>query len=253
MELKMDQPLNSVPALLARNGPHRMGARQSCARSIAGSGKRSPGLSFMPECKISGRLCLRLTSHRGDVVAILSETRPEAVYADLAILGCGAASVAIDPDDDPDRVAHQLSSSGSRLVFVENEEQLDKILSIRELCPALSRIVVFDMKGLRDFADANCVGLAEFAETGGRPTGPLRFGRSKPVNRRLFSFLAATGNGLGRSLTHGDLMHMIGAARARLPIRPSDERLAVLALVGYHRAGLGSIPGAGDTLHQQLP
>src|SRR6202012_4705521 len=102
---------------------------------------------------------------RGDVAAILSETRLEAVYADLAVLGAGAVSGAIAPDEEPDRVCHMLSSSGARLAFVENEEQLDKILAVRDRCPALSRIVVFDMKGLRDFVDVRCVSLVDFTRT----------------------------------------------------------------------------------------
>jgi long-chain acyl-CoA synthetase len=167
---------------------------------------------------------------RGDVVAIVSETRPEAVYADLAILGCGAASVAIDPDDDPDRVCHLLSSSGSRLAFVENEEQLDKLLSIRNRCPALSRIVVFDMKGLRDFADDACVGLSRFVNSGGAADWAAAIRRIEPDQPAVIQFPRGAGSGMGRILTHGDLMHMISAARARMPLQKNDERLPVLRL-----------------------
>ena len=52
------------------------------------------------------------------------------------------------------------SESSCRVLFVENEEQLDKALLVRDRCPALRRIVIFDMKGLRDFADADCESLA---------------------------------------------------------------------------------------------
>jgi long-chain acyl-CoA synthetase len=163
-------------------------------------------------------------------VAILSQPRPDAVYTDLAILGCGAASVAIDPDDDTDRVCHLLSSSGSRLAFVENDEQLDKLLSIRDRCPALSLIVVFDTKGLRDLADTTCISLAAFAETGGTAdwTGAIRaIDANQPA---VIQFPRGQEFGLGRILTHGDLMHMLGAASGRLPLRPGDERLAVLPM-----------------------
>ncbi|HEY0182845.1 MAG TPA: AMP-binding protein, partial [Rhodopila sp.] len=167
---------------------------------------------------------------RGDVVAILSEARPEAVYADLAALGCGAASIAIDPDDGPDRVCHLLSSSGSRLAFVENEQQLDKVLSVRDRCPALARIVVFDMKGLRDFADANCVGLSGFVETGGAADWAASVRTITADQPAVIQFPRGGGFSMGRTLTHGDLTHMISTARTRLPIQSNDERLAVLRL-----------------------
>ncbi len=175
-----------------------------------------------------GMALLAANSARGAVVAILSETRPEAVYADLAVLGCGAASVAIDPDEEPDRVRHLLSSSGARLAFVENEEQLDKVLTVRDRCPALSRIVVFDMKGLRDFIDAGCVSLANFiqAETPADWSAAVR--AIEPDQPAVIQF--PHGDSVGRTLTHGDLVHMMSAARAQLPIRQSDERLVVLRL-----------------------
>ena len=229
MELKMDQPLNCVPMLLVQQAVSH-GGETILRTKHRGIWKAVTWAELDARVRSIGTALLGADFGHGDIVAILSETRPEAVYADLAILGCGAASVAIDPDDNPDRVAHQLSSSGSRLVFVENEEQLDKILSIRELCPALSRIVVFDMKGLRDFSDANCIGLTEFAGADGQADWAAAVRLIKTDQPAVIQFPRGEGNGLGQSLTHGDLMHMVGAARARLPIRPSDERLAVSRL-----------------------
>ena len=166
---------------------------------------------------------------RGDVAAILSETRPEAAYADLATLGSGAASVAIHPEDEADRLGHILSSSGTRLAFVENEEQLDKVLSIRDRCPALARIVVFDMKGLRDFVDATVVSLEAFGNAPGADwdAAVLAITADRPA---VIQFPSSEASGFGRVLTHGDLSHMIDAAAARLAIHPGDERLAVLRM-----------------------
>ena len=167
---------------------------------------------------------------RGDAMAIVSETRPEAAYADLAILGCGAASVAINPDGDADRVRNILSSTGSRLVFVENEEQLDKILTIRGHCPALSHIVVFDMKGLRDFSDAGCISLAAFAKTGGAADWTASVKAIEASQPAVIQFPRGESTGSGETITHGDVMQALGAARTHLAIYKNDERLAVLHL-----------------------
>jgi long-chain acyl-CoA synthetase len=229
VELKMDQPLSSIPSLVAR-GAASHGGEIILRTKYRGIWKAITWSALDARVREIGAALQEAGFGRGDVVAVLSETRPDAVYADLAILGCGAASVAIDPDDELDRVCHQLSSSGSRLAFVENEEQLDKVLSIRDRCPALSRIVVFDMKGLRDFADAGCVGLESFAGAGDPVAGagaPTAIEADQPA---VIQFPRGESSGLGRTLTHGDLMHMVGAARARLPIQASDERLAVSRL-----------------------
>lgn len=175
-----------------------------------------------------GAALLAANVARGDVVAILSETRPEAVFADLAVLGAGAASLALDPDDAADRVGHHLSSSGARLAFVENEEQLDKILSVRVRCPALSRIVVFDMKGLRDFTEAGCISLADFVKTGGTANWSAALAAIDPAQPAIVLFPA--GDGLARTLSHADIAGMLAAADSRLHLDAKSERLAVLRL-----------------------
>ncbi|MDR3531189.1 MAG: AMP-binding protein [Rhodopila sp.] len=225
----MDQPLTSIPRLvLQRAASH---ADETILRTKdRGIWKTITWALLDAKIREIGTALLTADITRGDVVAILSEPRPEAVYADLAILGCGAASVAIDPDDDLDRVCHLLSSSGSRLAFVENEEQLDKVLTIRDRCRALSRIVVFDMKGLRDFADSRSASLNRFVETGGSADWTAAVKAIEADQPAVIQFPRADGSGLGRPLSHGDLMHMISAARSRLPIQPHDERLAVLPL-----------------------
>ena len=52
------------------------------------------------------------------------------------------------------------------MLFVENDEQLDKVLLVRDRCPALQRIVIIDMKGLRDFADPMCESFDSFVARG---------------------------------------------------------------------------------------
>jgi len=225
----MDQPLTSFAALVSQRAKVH-GIETILRTKNRGIWKAVSWAHLAEQVQAIGTTLLAADFGRGDVVAILSEPRPEVVYADLAIMGCGAASVAIDPDDDLDRVCHRLSSSGSRLAFVENEEQLDKLLSIRDRCPALSRIVVFDMKGLRDFADANCVSLSAFIESGGSADWALAVRAIDADQPAVVQFPRGEDFGMGRTLTHGDLMHMVGAARDRLPIQPGDERLAVLRL-----------------------
>lgn len=68
---------------------------------------------------------------RGDVVAILSHNRPEWAMADLAILSLGAISVSVYATHLPKDVAYILNHSGAKLVFAEDQTQVDKILAVR--------------------------------------------------------------------------------------------------------------------------
>ncbi len=174
---------------------------------------------------------------RGDVAAVLADTSPAFVHADLAILTSGGASVAIHPEEEAARVGHILRSAGCRVVFVEGEEQLDKVLTIRGDCPALSRIVIFDMKGLREFHDPQCFSLDGFVVTDGTPA-PVA-APPIPDDPALIVFPRGPSSGIGHTLTHGDVMHMVIGAQAQLGMREGDERLAVLPMSDITERVLG--------------
>src|SRR5215475_7590028 len=103
-----------------------------------------------------------------DVVAIASENCPEWLYTDLGVLCVGAISNGIYTTDSAAQIEYIVNDSGSRFFFAENEEQLDKILAVRERCPQLVKIFVYDMEGLHDFADPQVMPFAELLELGAR-------------------------------------------------------------------------------------
>src|ERR1700712_5473261 len=102
----------------------------------------------------------------GDVASIIANAVPEWVFADMGILCAGGVSSGIYPTDSAAQVEYLVNDSRTRVIFAEDEEQLDKILSCRARCPTLQRIVVFDMEGLSSFSDPMVMSLAEFMGVG---------------------------------------------------------------------------------------
>ena len=101
----------------------------------------------------------------GDVASIVANAIPEWVFADMAILCAGGVSSGIYPTDSANQLEYLVNDSTTKVIFAEDEEQLDKILSCRAHCPSLERIVVFDMEA-RDGTDAMVMSLAEFLALG---------------------------------------------------------------------------------------
>ena len=164
----------------------------------------------------------------GEAVAVLSETRPEFVYADLAVLGCGAVSVAINPAEEAARVGDILRETGATVAIVEGEEQLDKLLGVRPECPALRQIVIVDMKGLRDFQDPNCISLADLIAGGaGQPDWRNSIASVAPAQTAA---IVVPPTGAARPVTHAEIMRLIEDTGGLLGVRPGDERLAVLPM-----------------------
>src|SRR5437868_9970568 len=102
----------------------------------------------------------------GDVASIIANAVPEWVYADMGILCAGGVSSGIYPTDSSTQVEYLINDSSTKVIFAEDEEQLDKILSCRARCPTLQKIVVFDMEGLAGFSDPMVMSLAEFCALG---------------------------------------------------------------------------------------
>ncbi len=74
--------------------------------------------------------------NKGERVSVLSYTRPEWMVADLGILSAGATSVSIYQSINAAETGYILNDSGAQVVFAENKEQVDKLLSLlEEPCP----------------------------------------------------------------------------------------------------------------------
>jgi long-chain acyl-CoA synthetase len=78
---------------------------------------------------------------RGSRVAILAESRPDWVFADLAILAAGAVTVPIYPTLSAEQVATLLADSGTTICIASTPEQLAKVVAAAEKCPALATAV----------------------------------------------------------------------------------------------------------------
>ncbi len=94
---------------------------------------------------IAGGL-LNLGLQAGESVAIMSSTRAEWVWADMAILSCGGITVPIYPTLAQAEVSYLLTHSDAVGIFVENEGQLVKVLSANKLPPNLRFIVLMEDK-----------------------------------------------------------------------------------------------------------
>jgi long-chain acyl-CoA synthetase len=179
----------------------------------------------------------KLGLKRGEVVSIMAETVPEWLYADMGAMGAGGVSNGIYPTDSAKQVDYILNDSRSRFLFVENEEQLDKYLEVRERCPAIAKVFVFDMEGLADFKDPMVMPLEELMALGrahdaANPglwetlvSGP------KPEELAILVYTSGTtGPPKGAMLSHRNVIFQMRNADAFIPLGADDEQLAFLPL-----------------------
>lgn len=102
----------------------------------------------------------------GQVGCLLSAARVECVEAEFGLLSLGAIVAAIDPAAAAARVGAMLRTTGAALIFVEDAAQLGKVLAVRETCPALRRIVVFEAASVEALDDPMCQSFEDFMTMG---------------------------------------------------------------------------------------
>ena len=89
----------------------------------------------------------------GDHISILSDNCREWVVGDLAAQTLGARSVGIYPTNPKEDVAYILKHSQSKIVVCEDQEQVDKVIDVRNETPSVEHVVVIDPKGIRNLKD----------------------------------------------------------------------------------------------------
>ena len=101
-----------------------------------------------------------------DSVAIHSENRPEWFIADIGIQAIGAISVGLYPTNPPKEVEYLIGHSDSKILFAEDQEQVDKVLEIVDKVPELKKIIYFEPRGLTNYDSPLLMTWNEFLDIG---------------------------------------------------------------------------------------
>jgi long-chain acyl-CoA synthetase len=174
---------------------------------------------------------------RGDRLSILGDNCREWLYADLATQCSAAMSIGIYPTDVSAQVRYILHNSESSFVVARDQEQVDKVLEVKDSLPGLKKIIVIDMKGLRRYKDPMILSFKEVEALGEtlHQSEPHLF--EEMVNSTRAEDVAiivytsgTTGQPKGAMLSHKNILAMISGLAEVLTFRPADSFVSVLPL-----------------------
>jgi len=232
-ELPPDAVL-TLPALLERN------ARQS-PNTIALRHKqlgRWVEYSWSEYAEHAARVGLGLRTlgvAAGDRIAILGDNRPEWVWSDIGAQGIGAVVVGVYATSPAVEVQYVLEHSGCTVAVVEDEEQLDKLLQVRDHLPALQHIVLMESRGARAWIDGgHALTFDMLLERGAAADVSVFWSSVRALNAADVAILVytsgTTGPPKGAMLTHINL-YVAGQAFMKIwDASPDDELLSYLPL-----------------------
>jgi len=183
---------------------------------------------------------------RGDNFAVIGRNKPRLYWAMCAGQALGAVPVPLYSDSVADEMAFVLEHAEVKLAVVEDQEQVDKILSIAEKLTKLTHIVYDEPRGLRDYDHARLTWIDVLQETGRKrlAAAPDRMrqweeqvaaGRGADLAIILYTS-GTTGRPKGVMLSHDNVLISARNGNAYDKLDAREEVIAYLPLawVGDH-------------------
>ena len=174
---------------------------------------------------------------RGDRVAVVSDTRPEWCYVEFGAMGAGVSTVGVHATDSAAQLAYVVNDSGARLLFVQDQEQLDKALSVLDQMAGVEKIVYFDGAGLHAFSHPKVIAFEQFCESGRQfhAQNPARWetevhaARADDIATVAYTSGSA-GSPKGVMLSHRNLLFQMQAMQRLCPGMEGDDQLGFLSM-----------------------
>ena len=195
---------------------------------------------------------------RGDNLAIVGDNRPRLYWAMCAAQMLGGVPVPMYQDAVAQEMAYVLENATIRFAIVEDQEQVDKLLEIKQACPALSHILYDDPRGMRHYTQTFVQSLDEVVEMGRihdqrQPDfldGEIAQGRPEDVAVMLYTS-GTTGKPKGVCQTHASFITAAKSGVAFDSLGPDDDILSYLpmAWVGDHLFSFAQALVAGFTIN----
>jgi long-chain acyl-CoA synthetase len=226
----------TLPRLLRRNVA-TMAGRPAIREKTRGIWQSFSWAEYEREVR---EFALGLAAHgfgRGDKLAVIGDNRPRLYWAQLAAQCLGGIAVPMYQDAIASEMVYVLNHAEIRVVVAEDQEQVDKILSLRARLPHLDLVVYDDPRGMRHYP-APALEAFERVQAAGRELGAAQRGyldreidRGTAADVALLTYTSGTtGHPKGVMLSHANLLAAAEGFVAAEDIRPTDDILCYLPM-----------------------
>jgi long-chain acyl-CoA synthetase len=207
---------------------------------------------------------------RDDKLAILSDNRPPVYWTMVAAQAARGTPVPLYQDSIGRELEYMIDHADATMVLAEDQEQVDKVLEIKERLPKVQKVIYDDPKGMRHYTNPLLISFLEVQERG-RKLGQERpqlfdelVAAGQPTDVALMAYTSGTtGVPKGAMLSHANLIAAVEGFLTIEHYKPSDETLAYLppawvgdtfwSLAGSLMAGFRvNCPEGPTTVHDNI-
>jgi long-chain acyl-CoA synthetase len=174
---------------------------------------------------------------RGESLSVVGDNRPRLYWAQLAAQALGGVAVPVYQDSIARELQYVWSHAEAAVIVAEDQEQVDKIISLRDQLPHLRHVIYDDPRGLnryrfdwlKSFEDVEEMGRQHAAQHPGAFEAEVDRGRPDDVAMICYTS-GTTGNPKGAMLTHTNVVATARTFMAAEDVRPNDEWLCYLPM-----------------------
>lgn len=231
-----DEALDTFPKLLLDHA-RRHGARPAMREKDLGIWQSWSWADAAREVQDFAAGLAAAGFRRGDKLGIIGDNRPRLYWAIAAAQCLGGVPVPVYQDAIASEMEFVLDHAEARFVLAEDQEQVDKLLAVKQRLPRLERIIYDDPRGMRHYAYAFLRSWDSVQEEGRRLAAAqpqfladeIAQGKGRDIAVMLYTS-GTTGQPKGVMLTHGNVLSSAKSAAEREGLRADDEVLAYLPI-----------------------
>ena len=248
---------DTLPKLLLRNARDR-GGEIALREKEFGIWQSITWAGYAERVRNFARGLVELGLKKGEVLAVLGDNRPEWLIAQLAAQAIGARSLGVYQDSVALEVHYLIEFSGARFVIAEDQEQVDKLLEVRDEQSGsdghghhgLAGVIYYDPRGLASYPRDVLLGFPEVEEIGRSAASATEADFESWVAATRaddVALLSTTSGTTGKPklamLSHRNLLAMAHSFVSIDPMRSDDEFVSFLPLAWIGEQMIGGACG----------
>jgi long-chain acyl-CoA synthetase len=140
----------TIPQLL-RWRVNKTGSKVALRQKDFGCWNCYTWVQYYDQVRMAGLGLLQIGFGKGDKIAIISDNIPETLYMAIGAQAVGGLSVAIYQTSLPHEIEGIINYLNTTVIFCNNQEQVDKVVEIRDKIPQVTRVIYEDPRGMRDY------------------------------------------------------------------------------------------------------